>query len=93
MTVAVGELVSGYHAAAILKDCELRRVDDTLANRLAQFTAEVTWVDLYWSRQPVELVLYLGRAQWRWPARVSATVVQGQRVSGVAMGDPVVVKT
>lgn len=92
ITSARGELVCKYRHAAFLADCELIRVQDVLDQQVSKFSAQVVEMDSFWVRQSLELVLYLGRAHWRWPVTLHLSAVVGQRITGVALGDPTITR-
>ena len=85
-----GVLVSGYHLAARLTSCEVRREIETLNQQTSSVVIVVGWIDPFWSTQPMSLIVQFDRAEWVWrEASFLEPLVQGATAHGVVLGDPV----
>lgn len=95
VTSASGGLVSGYHPAARLRDCELTRViNEEDGSYRSHFSGTIVWKNHFWITQPVILLMHFQTVQWRWDSFTMqpGAYAVGDRISGVALGDPDIVR-
>jgi hypothetical protein len=88
---AKGALLAEYHPAAVLSACHVQRSDVTLNNQLASFSAHITEANAFWANRSTRLSLTMSPSvSWEWP--LQWVVISGDRVDGVVVGDPEVVR-
>lgn len=96
VTTGSGGLMSGYHPAALLRDCELvRRVNEEDGSYESHFSAVIVWRNRFWITQPVQLLLHFEGVQWKWQDVMmrGGDFNVGDRITGVAQGDPLIIRS